>query len=250
MSDPVILTDADNTLWDTDAVFINAQLGLLADIEHATSKTCTEEDRLAFVRRYDQAIAAIHHAHLKYPPILLVLALEIALSGIDATTAAAAVIGGRTASGLAQSRAEAAVKNYLDILGSMPNLLPTVMDGLERLRNAGLHPYILTEGRIEKQKKLLDHHALTEFFVGVFELAKNQAQFERLRQRFAFAEVITIGDQLDRDILPAKAAGCTTVLVPGRFRPYWHNKEHEREADFQASNFEDGIKWILRRLKS
>jgi putative hydrolase of the HAD superfamily len=112
-----------------------------------------------------------------------------------------------------------------------------------------MSPYILTEGKIEKQKKLLEYHTLTEFVSGVFELTKNQAQFERLRQRFAPAEVITIGDQIDRDILPAKSAGCSTVLVPSRFRPYWHKTEQETEADFVSSNFEEGIEWILRRQR-
>lgn len=249
MAEPIILADADNTLWDTDATFVNAQLGLLSIVEQATSKRCTEEDRLGFVRRYDQAIAAIHHAHLKYPPPLLVFALERAFMGADPATAAEQVVRGKTTSKLAQSQIDDAVENYLHILGSIPDLLPAVMNGLKRLHDAGMRPYILTEGKIEKQKKLLEHHALTEFVSGIFELTKSQAQFERLRQRFAPAEVITIGDQIDRDILPAKAAGCLAVLVPGRFRPFWHKPEQETEADFVASNFETGVEWILRRQR-
>ena len=73
----VIVTDADNTLWDTDAVFRDAQLLLLSRVESAVGAPCPEADRLLFVRRYDQALAQNHHLHLRYPPQLLVRSVEL-----------------------------------------------------------------------------------------------------------------------------------------------------------------------------
>lgn len=247
MVNPVILTDADNTLWDTDSVFSGAQLRLLSSVEEMTSNRYAQDDRLEFVRRYDQALAAIHHAHLKYPPTLLVRALEMALRGTDPSTAAAVVCRGGHSSSMEQSAIDRAVEEYFALLGRLPDLLPTVREGLALLRDAGIRPYILTEGKIEKQKKILLHYSLTDLAAGVFEVTKDRSQFERLRLRFLPAEVVTIGDQIDRDIIPAKAAGCTTVLVPGRFRPYWHNVDHETEASLVASTFAEGVEWILRR---
>ena len=52
-----IYTDADNTLWDTDAVFREAQLGLLNDVENLSERSLSRSDRLEFLREYDQAIA-------------------------------------------------------------------------------------------------------------------------------------------------------------------------------------------------
>lgn len=247
MVNSVILTDADNTLWDTDSVFAGAQIGLLSIVEELTAKQCLEEDRLGFVRRYDQAIAAVHHAHLKYPPSLLVRALEMALAGSDAMKTADVVCRGKNVSKLEQATIDHAVGEYLALLGRVPELLPTVREGLELLRDAGMRLYVLTEGKMEKQKNVLLHHSLSELVSGMFELTKDTAQFRRLRLRFTPAEVVIIGDQLDRDIIPAKAAGCSTVLVPGRFRPYWHNDDHAVEASFVASTFVDGARWILQR---
>jgi len=247
MVNPVVLTDADNTLWDTDSVFSDAQLGLLSNVEKMMSERYTKDDRLEFVRRYDQALAAIHHAHLKYPPTLLVRALEMALRGADPATAATVVCRGGHSSSLEQSAIDQAVEEYFAMLGRLPELLPMVRDGLKLLCQAGIHPYILTEGKIEKQKKILLHYSLTDLVHGIFEVTKDRAQFERLRLRFSPAEVVIIGDQIDRDVIPAKAAGCSTVLVPGRFRPYWHREDQASEASVVASTFAEGVHWILQR---
>lgn len=248
MKHPIILSDADNTLWNTDVVFANAQTGLLKVVETATKKICMEGDRLAFVRRYDQALAAIHHAHLKYPPMLLVRTLVLALDGSDANTAADSVLKGKALpSILDQAAVDVAVQQYLAILSDIPPLLPTVMEGLVTLSAAGIPVYILTEGKVEKQKIILAHHSLKAHVAGIFEVAKNQAQFERLQQRFTPDEVVVIGDQPDRDIVPAKNAGCTAVLVPSRFRPYWHDSEQLNEADFIAPTFKEAVEWVLHR---
>jgi len=247
MVNPVVLTDADNTLWDTDSVFSDAQLRLLSSVEKMTAEPYTKDDRLEFVRRYDQALAAIHHAHLKYPPTLLVRALEMALHGTDPSTAATVVCRGGHSSSLEQSAIDLAVEEYFAMLGRLPKLLPMVRDGLEQLRQAGILPYVLTEGKIEKQKKILLHYSLTDLVSGIFEVTKDRAQFERLRLRFSPAEVVIIGDQIDRDVIPAKAAGCSTVLVPGRFRPYWHREDQASEASVVGSTFAEGVHWILQR---
>ena len=54
----VVLVDADNTLWDTDAVFREAQLLVLSLVEAQTQSTCKAPDRLAFIRAYDPGFGA------------------------------------------------------------------------------------------------------------------------------------------------------------------------------------------------
>lgn len=90
----VILADADNTLWDTDAVFAEAQLRLLEAVERTTGLSAPSgtDDRLAWVRRYDQAIATIHHRRFGYPPPLPVRALAMGLAGAPPADAASAVV--------------------------------------------------------------------------------------------------------------------------------------------------------------
>ena len=96
----VVFVDADNTLWDTNGVYGQAQLALLAAVETRVDQRAPAKDRLAWLRGIDQALAERHHAGLRYPPRLLAKATALALSGHDAVTAARlAWSGGREGRG-------------------------------------------------------------------------------------------------------------------------------------------------------
>jgi putative hydrolase of the HAD superfamily len=47
-----------------------------------------------------------------------------------------------------------------------------------------------------------------------------------------------IGDQLDRDIRPAKEAGLRTIYFPGGFRPGWEVDEQSVRPDFRIDRFD------------
>lgn len=248
MTQPVILSDADNTLWDTNSVFATAQVKLLHVIENAVGKHHLGDNRLGFVRLYDQAIAMAHHAHFRYPAALLARSLSLGLSGIDAQSAANIVLrGSDTSKTIDQVTIEHAVDIYSQELARVPELLPTVRDSLRYLKEADVSIYVLTEGRLKRQLEILAHHDLTQFFAGEFEVAKSTELFRRLRLRFSPNETIVIGDQPDRDILPAKLAGCTTILVPSDFQPTWHSNDQYVDADLVATSFNVACEWALQR---
>jgi putative hydrolase of the HAD superfamily len=46
-----------------------------------------------------------------------------------------------------------------------------------------------------------------------------------------------VGDQLDRDIAPAKEAGLTTIYFPSGFKPKWMPLEAEVRPDFKIESF-------------
>lgn len=243
----VVLVDADNTLWDTDEVFREAQLLVLARVEEATGSACAAIDRLEFIRSYDQALAQKHHLHLRYPAQLLVRSVEAGLAGIAPEVAARDVIAGRTLTGSAldHSGVDAIVSDYTHALTRTPQLLDGVAEGLRAAKDAGLRLFVMTEGRIEKQKRLLDLHGLLGFFEGVWEMTKERGQFDRVVSKFADARVVVVGDQPDRDIIPAKAAGCSTVLVPSRFKPSWQTAGGPSAADHLATDFLDAARWCV-----
>jgi len=247
----VVLVDADNTLWDTDAVFQNAQLLLLDRLESATGRNTPNDERLDFVRSYDQALARTHHLHLRYPPQLLVRAVEAALSDVPKYLAAQKATSGDHSAvngKLSQVEVDAIVAEYLLALGHVPTLLPGVEEGVKRATEAGLELFVMTEGRIDKQRRFLEIHGLEPFFKGVWEITKGRAQFDRIRVRFKERQVVIIGDQPDRDIAPAKAAGCTTILVPSRFKPSWQNAVDDPVPDYVGTDFLDAIRWCLRTV--
>ena len=53
-----------------------------------------------------------------------------------------------------------------------------------------------------------------------------------------------IGDQIDRDILPAKQAGLKTIYFPGGFKPRWHDEEASPPPDFVISDFREAVQII------
>lgn len=231
-------------------MFAEAQLKLLDEVESATDRRCSASDRLDFVRSYDQALAAKHHLHFRYPPIMLVFALTDGLAGVDSGAAAgAAITGSRLLRSPSVDIAEAIVGKYLGWLNRVPPLLPGVLEGLRLAGDSQLPVYVITEGKIEKQRKTVGHYNLEDRIAGIFEITKNLSSFDRLRQRFSPAQVIVIGDQPDRDIAPAQSAECTTVLVPSRFRPTW-NVDAWNEASYVASDYQAAIAWAVERGKS
>jgi putative hydrolase of the HAD superfamily len=244
----VVLVDADNTLWDTDAVFREAQLLVLDRVEVAARKTSAAIDRLEFIRSYDQALAQKHHLHLRYPAQLLVRGVEAGLAGVTPDVAARDAISGRTLAGslLDQAGVDAIVADYVQALARTPGLLDGVAEGVRAAKDAGLRLFVMTEGRIEKQKRILELHGLLDLFEGVWEMTKERSQFDRVVSRFAGSRVVVVGDQPDRDIVPAKAAGCSTVLVPSRFRPSWQSASDQGVADYLATSFLDAAKWCVK----
>ena len=242
---PVILADADNTLWDTDTIFAEAQQTMLTAVERQTGRMAPGRDRLKWVRSFDQGIARVDHRHLRYPPGLLVQALALGLTGTRVREAAAAAVGGR-ASILPAAVVDAIVNTYAARLQAHPPLLRGVSAGLSAAAAANVDVWVLTEGAAERQRSRIDHHRLTPFIKGVAEVTKTAEQFERQRRRFSPRLLYVVGDQPDRDIAPAREAGCRTVLVPSRFRPDWHDDGAWTEADHVTDSFERAILWILK----
>ena len=235
----VVFIDADNTLWDTDGVYANAQLALLNELEGLLAVKFPESDRLAFVRTIDQGLAARHHEGLRYPLRFLIKALALALTGSDKTSAIRlAWSGGSETNRLTSEDVHEAEGRMVDNLRRIPTLRPGVLSGLSELANRGLPLLVLTEGKLERVKDLVRKHDLENYLPRVMEAQKNQRLYERLLKVFRPSKVgFMIGDQLERDIRPAKYAGLKTIFYPSNFRPMWDIEERGVTPDYQVLTF-------------
>jgi putative hydrolase of the HAD superfamily len=217
-----LFVDADNTLWDTDAVFAAAQRQLLADVAVELDATMPEGDQLVFLRAVDQALAERHHARLRYPPRLLIQAVELTLDGMSADAAARAAWKGSLGYRLPADAAEKIEYRYFAALAMPPELRPGVLDGLERLRAAGNVMLVISEGAKARVERTLARLDLAKFFDRVLEAPKVPELYQRLRKLTGTPErAFMVGDQLERDIVPARKAGVTTIYFPGGFQPRW-----------------------------
>lgn len=240
----LIFTDADNTLWDTDAVYAEAQLKLLKDVETAIGIHGAAVNRLDFVREYDQEIAAKHHKRLRYPPVLLVQAITLGLQGKNPRAAAKAVsLSQYRENGLSADEAGTIAQRFLERLQARPQLRPGVREGLVEFAARGYVMIVVTEGTGPKCNDLLRHYEFENLVDRVIESPKHPDLYRRICKLGGGADVsVMIGDQLDRDILPAKEAGLVTIYFPGGFKPKWSTVTGgHHPADCQIASFGEAV---------
>lgn len=235
-----VFVDADNTLWDMDSIFADAQRNMLERVEAASSAAADSNDRLAYVRAVDQAIAERHHARLRYPPKLLVRGLAAALAGLPAERAARAAWRNSTRNRLSDERVLEIEQSFLVDLGRLPNIRPGVREGLKALQTANCLVLIVSEGTRAKVEKTTKRLGLDGFVERIIEGPKQPQLYWRvLRFTGAPKRAFMIGDQLDRDVVPAKVAGLETIYFPGGFRPRWTIDEAEACPDHIIATFAD-----------
>lgn len=242
-----VFVDADNTLWDTDAVFAAAQRQVLTDVATALDTPSPGDDKLAFVRAVDQALAERHHAGLRYPPRLLIQAVELALNGMPADTAARAAWKGGLKYRLPADAAERVEARYFGALAMPPDLRPGVRDGLERLWAADSVMLVISEGAKERVRRNLAQFGLTKFFRRVIEAPKVPELYRRICNLTGGPDrAFMVGDQLDRDIMPARNAGVTTIYFPGGFQPRWSPVVESAAPDYTVASFAEVPSIVLR----
>lgn len=245
--DPVIVfIDADNTLWDTDGVFAAAQTGMLADVRRQLGAPDQDGDPLAFVRAVDQAIAERHQDGLRYPPVLLVRGLEKAFSGVAPDAAARAAMRGRHDYRISPDDADAVASRFRASLAATPPLRRGVRDGLEVMRRDGVRLLVISEASKGRVEATATSHGILHFFERVLEGRKSTALYRRmLALTHAAGRAFMIGDQMNRDIEPASAAGLETIYFPGGFQPRWSLAAGPVEPDHVIADFSEAADIVI-----
>jgi putative hydrolase of the HAD superfamily len=238
-----IFIDADNTLWDTDALFAEAQLALLGTAEELCGVRGPTTGRLEFVRAFDQAIAARHHQRLRYPPALLVRALCNGLKGVSPDNAAQRAL---TEGSVPADADTQAVREYSAVIARLPPILDGVQHGLRLAHDHGVPVYVISEGPLETVRARLEAHDLEWLTTGILSAAKTRDLYARLKQRAEPHRAVMIGDQPDRDIRLAHEAGLHTILIPSPFQPNWVNSRDAKYADAVAQDLHEAVKWAIR----
>lgn len=235
----VVFIDADNTLWDTDGVYADAQLALLKEVEDRLGVETAGPERLAFIRSIDQGLAERHHEGLRYPARFLIKALALALTGSEIASAIRlAWSGGVESNRLSNEIVQQLESRMMQDLRKTPALRPGVLSGLSDLKREGFPKLVLTEGKLDRVKDIIRTHDLERFIPRVMEAKKDQQLYERLLKFFHPTEAgFMIGDQLERDIRPAKAGGLSTIYFPSNFRPKWDHEYAGATPDRQIATF-------------
>jgi putative hydrolase of the HAD superfamily len=244
------LTDADNTLWDTDAIYRAAHSSLLEELAVKLGIDAPT-DGVAYVRQFDESLALAHPLGLRYPVELLVRAVAVGLQGAEVSEAS--IIALREGSGKHVSEiVEALLANkFRAVLKSLPAVRDGVRQGLARLSALNVPFYVLSEGGKDRVSGTLARLDLPSPN-GVIEIKKtSKDSFSMIRTQLApLVPLVMVGDQLDRDIAPAREAGIRTVLFPGTFEPSWIGRIDRNLADLVVKSFDDAVTYFERQADS
>ncbi len=238
----LLLTDAGNVMWDLNSVYEKARLRMLTSLCEDTGMPIPS-DSAQLMRQLDQKIASTHRLEFKYPPTLLA---QSALSNLIAQSSMPTNYG--------QAIGMAAVSNavvvYNETLDSPPPLKEGVKSTLAFAAGAGATIIVVSEDRRAKVMEWLTEYRLSEFISGVTTGRKTPELFRHIETSHpTVTRIIMVGDQPDRDIVPARSIGAITVLLDSGFKPYSQRPEDETLADYQAATYTDLRRILLREAQ-
>ena len=223
----LVSIDGDNTLWDTNEVFANAQRRMLEGLRLAGFETDPDRD-FELLRELDDQLIAHHRTHRYESKYLAYALIRWARAGegpIDDLTLAELE---RESEEVKRVTAELG-ERLKDDVQEIPLLFPGTMDALDAIRLKGRSVLVLysdaSQGRLAT---ICSHYNMPAVFDLVEQGDKSdddwmrvlEAGRSKIFERFSEVEYRTyvVGDLLKYDIRPAKRLGAITIYKPGGYR--------------------------------
>ncbi len=193
-----LIFDADDTLWENNALFERVVEDYLDWLAHPTM------DRTE-LRSIVDDVEAANIADNGYGAKAFLRNLAITFEKLSSRTATAEEVR------QIENLAEALLHHDIE-------LMPGVVEVLEQLR-ARHDLYLLTKGAPDEQRRKIDASGLAGYFSEIHVVPeKDEAVYRALAVRHHLDREVTwmIGNSPKSDILPARAAGLNAVFIPHR----------------------------------
>jgi putative hydrolase of the HAD superfamily len=230
----ILIFDGDNTLWDTNAVFRNAQFALLQSLADSGIPVQPDEG-FETLRRIDKTLIRVI-GNFEYDFSLLVKALVHYYRDSYAVEQAVdkAVASTIDELDVPKDLVTDALDAFHRSLREIPPLFPETESVLTLIRDhACLEGSVITvlfsEGNIQRLKRIFDRYGIEAryFFDEIVVGPKSKEGFEHARQA-GVGHIrdradckrdvcVVIGDSLHRDVKYGNQAGCITIYKPAGF---------------------------------
>lgn len=217
----VYIIDADNTLWDTNEVFVGAQLKMIEALHRQGCRFAAEE-ALVMLRALDLRIA-LALDDFEYDFSRLACALLLAEGGLE--TAVQSACAAHPPEPEWETAGLAGEAFYAHLGTHVPSLFAGVPETLAALRAQGNTLVLHSEGQPDRILQTLAAHSLEPLFDALALERKSRESFQRARQagEDLFRTLtgqkpdgcIVVGDSPKRDIRFGNQIGATTVFKPG-----------------------------------
>lgn len=231
----LVFLDADETLWYSHEAISNGLLQLLGDVEQQLGLNAQTEDRLAFIREIALRLADRMGQTLSYGPTVLAHVLARHMDGLPLETA----LIDPNMIHPALDIDPIAEKFNAHFLRCIPELREGVVETLKALKDLGASVYILTETPLKRAQHIAATTEVGRYIDGIISHPKTPELYTYLIATISEKDKppVMVGDQLDKDILYAAAAGFVTVHIRGSFNPPWALNEKDVTPDHKIEAF-------------
>ena len=257
----ILIVDGDNTLWDTNAVFENAQLNMLRNLvkENLNIDPETEFSRL---REFDDILVKYYNKH-EYDFSVLALSLYLFYKGLERDKAI--------------QRACEAFEKKLDIEGmdfaikcgnkfkeelrKFPPVFKDIKKTLETLKQHNCVIILSSEGDKERVRRIIKYYSMERYFDHILNGRKSVEQFKEARKigkqiwHVRYPEdkktpkIIVIGDLLDRDIQFGNLIGAITVYKPGGYKGQQTPRNENEKPNYEIKEMHEVIDILLKLVQ-
>jgi phosphoglycolate phosphatase-like HAD superfamily hydrolase len=251
----VAIFDGDNTLWDTNGVFTEAQKDILRDLAKVGIPADPERD-FSLLRKIDDLLIR-HFGRHEYDNTYLSLCLIRHFRGecVEDVEQVALIVDSGNSSELKVSKEIGAA--FVAASQRVPALLPEVVESLSLIHKSGRTLMVLySEGREARTKRICDYYGMSEYFDHIVLGDKSIEDWFKVKDRVLrfFSErypederqpkIYVIGDRLERDIRPGNVIGATTIYKPGGYK----GKERPRDKEYEPTIIVQSMLEVARHV--
>lgn len=223
----LVIFDGDNTLWDTNEVFANAQRRMLEGLRVAGFQADPDRD-FRLLRELDDILIAHFRTHRYEPRYLAYALIRHARAGADALDEAALAGFDAESEELKRIAIELGERLKEDVQ-AIPRMFPGTTEALNAIRLKGSNVLVLySDASPRRLDAISSHYNMPALFDLVVQGDKSDDGWARVLEsgrreifeRFGEVEcrVYVVGDLLTYDIRPANRLGAVTIYKPGGYR--------------------------------
>lgn len=254
----VIIIDGDNTLWDTNAIFTEAQMNILEELKNE-GLDIDPETEFHTLRSFDDMLVKKYRQY-EYDFRVLALALylfynnwdqEKAIEGAFEAFERGIRIKGK---GIARKCYNAFKKK----MQKFPPLFNDVKKTLAFLKDKlGNVLILISEGDKDRIRRVIRHLNIGIYFdyvIGGTKSVKKYREaaskgleiFHKRYPNILAPKTVVVGDLLDRDILLGNKIGAITVHKPGGYKPDQKPRNKMEYPNYKIKNIVEIIEIITR----
>lgn len=253
----VVVFDADNTLWDTNSVFHDAQVAMLS-VFAAEGMFDDPDERVDELREVDQRLMEAMGRNEYDFRVLAEALIYIYRDGARVKRAVEKVLTKHRCGENYSSLAEQAYDQFSRALERVPPLFPKVLDTLRAINEQDhVITVLFSEGDEERLYRILnDHDGIADSYFDTISIIhkKAPAAFADLRTEVDATlshpadAYLVVGDSIRSDIRPANEAGFISVYKPGDFMKHEKPDEPTDQPDFVIQTIAE-LPDLLREIR-